>query len=90
MAETTEYDKLLSDERKVLNSIAERKEEYKKELAELRTELRRIRKALLRYDNLTVVHVRNDNNEKPDWKEIGFKQKDRLDFKQNNLKVRIS
>ena len=66
MAETTEYDKLLSDERKVLNSIAERKEEYKKELAELRTELRRIRKALLRYDNLTVVHVRNDNNEKPD------------------------
>lgn len=66
MAETTEYDKLLSDERRVLNSIAERKEEYKKELAELRTELRRIRKALLRYDNLTVVHVRNDNNEKPD------------------------
>jgi hypothetical protein len=63
MAETTEYDKLLSDERKVLNSIAERKEEYKKELAELRTELRRIRKALLRYDNLTVVHVKPDLNE---------------------------
>lgn len=69
MAEPTDYDKLLSEEKKVLNSIAEVKEEYKKDLAELRTELRRIRKALLRYDNLMVVHVRTDNTEKPDWKE---------------------
>jgi hypothetical protein len=66
MAEPTDYDKLLSEEKKVLNSIAEVKEEYKKDLAELRTELRRIRKALLRYDNLMVVHVRTDNTEKPD------------------------
>ncbi|MEO3404460.1 hypothetical protein AAFN85_11205 [Mucilaginibacter sp. CAU 1740] len=66
MAEPTDYDKLLSEEKKVLNSIAEVKEEYKKDLAELRTELRRIRKALLRYDNLMVVHVRADDTENPD------------------------
>lgn len=66
MAEPTDYDKLLSDEKRILNAIAKVKEGYKKDLAGLRTELRQTRKALLRYDNLTVVHVRKDNSEKTD------------------------
>lgn len=70
MAEPTEYDKLLSDERRILNLIAKAKEEHKKDLAELRTELRHVRKVMLRYDNLTVVHVRKPGNESIGEKEI--------------------
>jgi len=63
MKEPTEYEMLLSDERCVIRDIQELKDYYQDNLSKMKYNLKKVRKALKKYEVMSVVHI-SDSLEK--------------------------